>query len=221
MSGFSWDWQFTWDILPSLWYGLRTTILATLAGTALALVLGLIVTIIRLARIPVISVVFTWIVHVLRGTPLLIQLYLLFFILPNYGITMPPLITGIVGLGIYNAAMASEIYRAGIENVPKTQWEASLSLSLPLPWVWTRVILPQAVRSIIPMLANLLIVMFKESALLSAIAVTDVLSAARQVAQENYRFIEPYTVVAVIFFIISYVSVLGVRKLERWSAKNG
>ena len=131
----------------------------------------------------------------------------------------PP--TGIIGLGLYSGAMASEIYRAGIESVPRGQWEASLSLNLPLPWMWMRIILPQAVRTVTPMLGNLLVVMFKDSALLSAIAVTELLASARQVAQDNYRFIEPYTVVAVLFFIVSYIAVLGIRRLERWSTKRG
>jgi polar amino acid transport system permease protein len=158
---------------------------------------------------------------VIRGTPLLILLYFLFFVLPHYGITMPPLTTGIVALGVYYGVLASEIYRAGIENIPRAQWEASLSLNVPVSWMWGRVILPQAVRFVIPMLGNLLVVMFKDSALLSAIAVTELLSAARQVAQDNYRFIEPYTAVGLIFFITSYISVLAIRSLERWSSSRG
>lgn len=221
MSGFSWNWALVWNMIPSLLDGLQVTVLITLVATALSLVIGLIFTIIRLAEVPVFSPVITAIVQVLRGTPLLIQLYLLFFVLPDYGITLSPIMTGIVALAFYNGAMASEIFRAGIQNVPRTQWEASLSLSLPLPWIWTRVVLPQAIRSVIPMLGNLLVVMFKETALLSAIAVTEVLASARHVAQEHYRFIEPYTTVAVMFFIVSYISVLGLRRLEKWSNKNG
>jgi len=221
MSGFSWKWDFVWDILPSLMSGLKLTVLVTIFGMMLSVVIGLALIMLRLAKIPVVSLVTTWLVYLIRGTPLLIQLYFLFFILPRYGITMSPLMTGIVGLGLYSGAMASEIYRAGIESIPRGQWEASLSLNLPLPWMWMRVILPQAIRTVTPMLGNLLVVMFKDSALLSAIAVTEVLSAARQVAQDNYRFIEPYTVVAFLFLIVSYLSVLGIRKLERWSTKRG
>jgi polar amino acid transport system permease protein len=221
MSRFSWDWKFVWEILPSLLSGLQTTVWITILAMILAMVIGLVLTIIRMARIPLLSAATTGVVHVLRGTPLLIQLYFLFFILPGYGITMSPLLTGVIGLGLYSGAMASEIYRAGIESIPRAQWEASLSLNLPLPWMWARVILPQAIRPTVPMFGNQLIVMFKDSALLSAIAVTEVLSIARQVAQDNYRFIEPYTMVGLLFFAVSYVSVLGIRMLERWSTKRG
>ena len=219
MISFSWDWQFFEDLLPSLMSGLQTTIIATLLGTVLAMVLGLVFILIRLARIPVLSLAVTWFSCLIRGTPLLIQLYFLFFILPGFGVVMSPLTTGIVGLGINYAVQASEIYRAGIENIPRGQWEAAHSLSLPLPWMWRQVILPQAVRPVIPMLGNLLVVMFKDSALLSAIAITELVSAASQVAQDNYRFIEPYTAAGLIFFIVSYISILGIRKLERWSTK--
>lgn len=221
MTGFSWKWDFVWEIFPTLLAGMKTTVLVTFLGMALSLVIGLVLILLRMAKLPLISTAATWLVHLLRGTPLLIQLYFLFFILPSHGITMSPLMTGVVGLGLYSGAQASEIFRAGIENIHKGQWEASLSLNLPLPWMWTRVILPQAVRSVTPMLGNLLVVMFKDSALLSAIAVTEVLSAARQVAQDNYRFIEPYTVVAFLFFIVSYLSVLGIRRLEFWSTRRG
>ncbi len=221
MNGFSWDWAFAWEILPGLLEGLRMTVWVTILGMALAMVVGLVLTMLRLAEVPVLSTVASAIVYVLRGTPLLIQLYFLFFILPKYGVTLSPLMAGVIGLGLYSGAMCSEIYRAGIESVPKGQWEASLSLNLPVSWVWARVVLPQAVRAVTPMFGNQLVVMFKDSALLSAIAVTEVLSAARQAAQDNYRFIEPYTMVGLLFFIVSYVSVMGIRKLERWSAKRG
>lgn len=221
MSELSWNWDIVLEMIPSLLGGLKTTILVTLSGTCLAMVLGLVLILIRLARIPVISSVVTWASYVIRSTPLLIQLYFLFFVLPNYGLTMTPLTTGILALGIYYAVLASEIYRAGIENIPRGQWEACLSLNVPISWMWRRIILPQAIRLVIPMLGNLLVVMFKDSALLSAIAITEVLSAARQVAQDNYRFIEPYTAVGVIFFVVSYISVLGIRRLEHWSKKLG
>jgi polar amino acid transport system permease protein len=219
MISFSWNWKFFEDLMPSLLSGLQTTIIATLLGTALAMILGLVFILIRLARIPVLSLLVTWFSCLLRGTPLLIQLYFLFFILPTFGIVMPPLTTGIVGLGLNYAVQASEIYRAGIENIPRGQWEAAHSLSLPIPWMWRQIILPQAIRPVIPMLGNLLVVMFKDSALLSAIAITELVSAASQVAQDNYRFIEPYTAAGLIFFVVSYISILGIRKLERWSVK--
>lgn len=214
MTGFSWDWTFAWDIAPYLLAGLKVTVAATLCGSAVALVLGLALTILRLAEIAVISRALDLIVQFLRGTPFLIQLYFLFYALPQYGMTVPPFLTGVIGLGLFYGAFASEVYRAGIENVARGQWEACLSLGLPVRWVWTGVILPQAVRSVVPILANIVIVMFKDSALLSVITVHELLSNARDVAQMEFRFIEPLTMAAALYFVVSYLSLQGIRQLE-------
>jgi polar amino acid transport system permease protein len=216
MTGFSWDWNFAWTIIPYLLEGLKVTVEATFCGTALALVLGLIFTILRLAEIPVLSRALDLIVQFLRGTPFLIQLYFLFYALPQYGVVLPPFLTGVIGLGLFYGAMASEIYRAGIENVAHGQWDACLSLGLPIRWVWAGVVLPQAVRSVLPMLANIVIVMFKDSALLSVITVHELLSNARDVAQMEFRFIEPLTMAAAFYLVVSYLSFQGIRKLEAW-----
>jgi polar amino acid transport system permease protein len=214
MTGFSWDWNFAWEIAPYLLEGLKVTVAATFWGTVLALVLGLVLTILRLAEIPVASRALDLIVQFLRGTPFLIQLYFLFYALPQYGIVLPPFLTGVIGLGLFYGALASEIYRAGIENVARGQWEACLSLGLPVRWVWTGVILPQAVRSVVPILSNIVIAMFKDSALLSVITVHELLSNARDVAQMEYRFIEPLTMAAAFYLVVSYLSFQGIRKLE-------
>jgi polar amino acid transport system permease protein len=214
MTGFSWDWNFAWEIAPYLLEGLKVTVAATFCGTVLALVLGLVLTIFRLAEIPVVSRALDLIVQFLRGTPFLIQLYFLFYALPQYGIVLPPFLTGVIGLGVFYGALASEIYRAGIENVARGQWEACLSLGVPVRWVWTGVILPQAVRSVVPILSNIVIAMFKDSALLSVITVHELLSNARDVAQMEYRFIEPLTMAAAFYLVVSYLSFQGIRKLE-------
>jgi polar amino acid transport system permease protein len=214
MTGFSWDWNFAWEIAPYLLEGLKVTVAATFCGTVLALVLGLVLTILRLAEIPIVSRALDLIVQFLRGTPFLIQLYFLFYALPQYGFVLPPFLTGVIGLGLFYGALASEIYRAGIENVARGQWEACLSLGLPVRWVWTGVILPQAVRSVVPILSNIVIAMFKDSALLSVITVHELLSNARDVAQMEYRFIEPLTMAAAFYLVVSYLSFQGIRKLE-------
>jgi len=221
MTGFSWDWHFVRAIIPYLICGLEVSVEATFFGTLLALVLGLIWSILRLAEIPYVSRIFDFIVHFLRGTPFLIQLYFLFYALPQYGISLPPLLTGVIGLGLFYGAVASEIYRAGIEHVAPGQWDACLSLGLPIPWVWTRIVLPQAVRAVLPVLGNIPIVMFKDTALLSVITVSELLGNARDAAQMEYRFIEPLTMAAALYFIVSYASVQGIRRLERWSVGGG
>jgi polar amino acid transport system permease protein len=221
MSGFSWDWGFFWSVLPDLLVGLKVTVEATLFGTMIALVLGMFWTLLRLAEIPFVSSAISLIVQFLRGTPVLIQLYFFFYALPGYGVTLSALATGILGLGLFYSAVASEVYRAGIEGVAPGQWEASLTLGLPIFWMWRRIILPQALRAILPMLGNIVVVMFKDTALLSTITIAELLSNAMDAAQAEYRFIEPLTLAALLYFIVSYTSVQGVRVLERWSAAVG
>jgi polar amino acid transport system permease protein len=153
-------------------------------------------------------------VEFLRGTPLLIQLYFLFFIFPTYGVTLSAIVTGVLGLGLYYSAYASEVYRAGIEAVPRGQWEASLALGLPLAHMWARVVMPQALRFAVPVLGNFVISMFKESAILSTITVMEVVAEANSIGSQTYRFIEPFTMAGLLFFVISYPAARLVRLLE-------
>ncbi len=214
MSGFDWNWQFALDTLPPLLQGLRFTLEATFFGSLLAFVLGLLWAIARLAEVPVASQGIRLVVEFLRGTPLLIQLYFLFYIFPTYGVTLPALQTGILGLGLYYSAYASEVYRAGIEGVPRGQWEASLALGLPLARMWGRIVVPQAMRFATPVLGNFVISMFKESAILSTIAVLEVIGQANILGAETARYVEPFTMAGLLFLVISYPAARLVRLLE-------
>jgi polar amino acid transport system permease protein len=214
MTGIDWNWKFAFDTLPLLLSGLRFTVQATLLGSSVAFVLGLVWAMVRLAQIPVASGFTGLLVEFLRGTPLLIQLYFLFYIFPTYGVTLTAMVTGVLGLGLYYSAYASEVYRAGIESVPRGQWEASLALGLPLPHMWARVVLPQALRFAVPVLGNFVISMFKESAILSTITVMEIVAQANVIGSQTYRFIEPLTMAGLLFFAISYPAARLVRLLE-------
>jgi polar amino acid transport system permease protein len=214
MTGFDWNWQFAWETLPPLLKGLRFTLEATFFGSLLAFVLGLVWAVARLAEVPILSQATRLLVEFLRGTPLLIQLYFLFYIFPNYGVTIPALQTGILGLGLYYSAYASEVYRAGIEAVPRGQWEASLALGLPLARMWGRIVVPQAMRFATPVLGNFVISMFKESAILSTIAVLEVIGQANVLGAQTARYIEPFTMAGLLFLVISYPAARLVRLLE-------
>ena len=124
MSRFPWEWQYVWAALPHLIAGLKLTVAATIAGSALTFVLGLVWFMLRLANLPLISPVANFVVQFVRGTPLLIQLYFVFYVLPTVQVTLSPMVCGIIGLAIFNSAPTSEVYRAGIEAIPKGQWEA-------------------------------------------------------------------------------------------------
>lgn len=221
MSGFHWDWTYVWPMIPVLLGGLKLTVEATLAGSALAFVLGLAWLALRLANLPVISPAASLVVLFLRGTPFLVQLYFVFYVLPNYGLSFSAMTSGVVGLAIFHSAPTSEIYRAGIEGIAPGQWEACLTLGLPVRRVWSRIVLPQALRTVMPMLGNTMIAMFKDTAVLSTITVAELMSRATDYAMQHYRFIEPLTMVAALYFVVSYASAKGVRMLERWGEAGG
>jgi polar amino acid transport system permease protein len=209
-----WDWHFAGKILPDLLRGLVVTIEATLLGYAVALVLGLLWAILRRSPSRIVSQVVRWVVEFIRSTPLLVQLFFLFFALPSLGLTFSALVTGVVGLGLHYSSYTSEVYRAGIADVPAGQWEAATALNLPRRRVWFGVVLPQAVRKVIPTLGNYLIAMFKDSPLLLAITVPEMLHSAYDVGAKSLRFLEPITIVGVLFVIVSVLSSVLLRRLE-------
>lgn len=210
-----WDWGFVYQILPTLGKGVLVTIQATLLGSAVAMVLGLVMAILRRTRNRVVSSTVAGLLEFIRGTPLLVQLYFLFYILPDLGIVLSPLVAGVLGLGLHYATYTAEVYRGGIDNVPRGQWEAAKAINLSTRQTWINVILPQAVPPMIPALANYFVAMFKETPLLSAITVLELMNQARSVANFNYRYLEPMTLVGVFFLAISVPAVIGLRYVER------
>lgn len=210
-----WDWDFVWQILPQLAEGARITVLATVLGFALAAVAGLGLALLRRSPRRAVSRTAGFVTEFVRGTPLLVQLYFLFYVLPDLGITLSPLVAGVIGLGLHYATYTSEVYRAGIDNVAKGQWEAAKACNLTSAQTWRHVVLPQAIAPMMPALANYFIAMFKETPLLSAITVIELMNQARSIANYNYRYVEPITLVGVFFLLISLVSVLAIHLVTR------
>jgi len=208
------DWNFALKILPKLLKASLITIQATIFGMGLALIIGLVLALCRRSRFKLLSVSTAGFIEFVRSTPLLVQLYFLFFILPLYGITMNAFTTGALGLGIHFGAYVSEVYRAGIEAVPRGQWEAATALNFSTAHTWIAVILPQAVPPMIPALGNYLIMMFKGTAQLSAITVTELLMTAKTIGSYSFRYLEAFTIVGIIFMALSYPSSVLIRRLE-------
>jgi len=210
-----WDWQFVYQIFPTLIEGVKITILATVLGSVVAAVIGLSIAVARRSRHRVLSGLVTFAAEFVRGTPLLVQLYFLFYVLPDIGILLPPLIAGVIGIGLHYGTYVGEVYRAGIDNVARGQWEAAKACNLTPRMTWIHIILPQAIPPMIPALANYFIAMFKETPLLSAITVLELMNQAKSVANSSYRYIEPMTLVGGFFLVISLCSVVVLRWLER------
>lgn len=210
-----WDWNFVVEITPALLQGLKLTLLITVLSALVAAVLGLVFAIARRSENRLIARPVAFFVEFIRGTPLLVQLYFIFYVLPGAGILLPPLVAGVIGMGLHYATYTAEVYRAGIENVARGQWEAARATNLTPRQTWVHVIIPQAVPPMIPALANYLIALFKETPLLSAITVLEMMNQAKLVANSSYRYIEPMTLVGVFFLAISLVSVVILRWLEQ------
>ncbi|MEY7974517.1 ectoine/hydroxyectoine ABC transporter permease subunit EhuD [Saccharomonospora xinjiangensis] len=212
----NWDWDYTFDILPELLtHFVQYTLVATVLGIALAAALGLVFAIVRNLRIPVLSQVTTAFIEFIRSTPLLIQLFFLFYALPGMGITLSPMTAGVLGLGVHYACYCADVYRAGIDAVPKGQWEATVALQLPPSITWRKVILPQAVRNVLPALGNYAIAMFKETPFLALITVPELLRTARTIGGDTYEYLEPLTLAGLIFLAASYPTALLLRRLEQ------
>ncbi|MFI7414535.1 ectoine/hydroxyectoine ABC transporter permease subunit EhuD [Streptomyces sp. NPDC049627] len=211
----TWDWGAVADFMPRFWDGLLLTLQILALGSLISFALGLVWALLmrtptRWVRWPV-GVVTEFI----RNTPLLVQLFFLFYVLPEWGFTFSALTTGVFAIGLHYSTYTMQVYRAGIEAVPAGQWEAATALNLPVARTWRVVILPQAIRRVVPALGNYVIAMLKDTPILMTITVMEMLGEARLFAQENFQFTEPLTVIGVAFVFIAYPASLLVRALER------
>jgi len=208
------DWQFAREILPRLLDASLTTIGIALAGFAIAVVLGLFLAIGRRSRLRWLSWPITGLIEFVRSTPLLIQVYFLFYVFPNYGLNFSAMQAGIIGVALHYACYTAEVYRAGLDAVPRSQWEAVTALNMK-PWTAYRdVILPQALRPVLPALGNYLISILKDTPVLSAITVVEIMQRAKNIGSESFRYLEPITMVGIFFLILSLGLAWCVRRLE-------
>ncbi|WP_336332481.1 ectoine/hydroxyectoine ABC transporter permease subunit EhuD [Pseudomonas putida] len=209
-----WDWNYVAQILPDLLQASLKTLGITLVGFLIAVVLGLFLAIARRSRQAWLSWPVALVIEFIRSTPLLIQVYFLYYVLPNYGVNMSAMQAGIIGIGLHYACYLAEVYRGGLDSVARSQWEAVVALNFA-PWTAYRVvILPQAIRPILPPLGNYLIAMLKDTPVLSAITVVEIMQQAKNVGSESFRYLEPITLVGLFFLALSVALAYLVRRLE-------
>lgn len=211
------DYAFAWSIVPDLFQGLLVTVQVVVLGFLLAVLLGLLLAIAQRSRLCVLRRLSSGYLSFFRNTPLMVQLYVLFFALPLAGITLPAVSTGVIGLGLYYGSYIAEAFRGAIDGVPAGQWEAARALDFDSATTWQRIILPQALKPMLPVLGNYLIGMFKETPLLAVISIPELFQAAKQIAGMTYRYNEPYTVMALMFLAISVPTSLLFKYFERRS----
>ena len=216
-----WDWEYTWEILPVLAKASIVTVEATVLGFALAATLGLLLAILRMSKSGWIVIPTAGFIEFIRSTPLLIQIFFVFFVFPEFGVTLSAMTAGVLAIGLHYGTYCSEVYRAGLGNIPRGQWEASTALNLSGYHTFRDVIIPQAIPPVVPALGNYLVALFKETPLLSAIAVLELMQTAKILGSENFRYTEPITLVGVFFLVFSLITAAGIRQVERWLGRRG
>jgi polar amino acid transport system permease protein len=210
------DFSPVWQYWPDLMRGALVTVELVVVSLFFGCILGLLVGIGRLD--PAKRVVYTLCtvyVAAIRGTPLLVQLFILFFGLPHFGILLPAFVCGVIGLSIYSGAYVSEIVRGAIQSIDRGQVEAARSLGMPSGLAMRSVVLPQAFVRMIPPLGNEFIALIKNSALVSLLTIHDVMHEGQKIISVSYRSLEVYLAVAVIYFVLTGVTTLALRHIEK------
>jgi polar amino acid transport system permease protein len=205
-----WRWDRAWEVLPDLLDGLKVTVLATVVGMVIAAVLGLVIAFAMRAPNRWLRAPLRLVVDFVRMTPLPVQLTFVWLMLPS----IPTFVVGFGVLGVHYATYMSEVYRAGIEAVPRGQWEAATALNMTRTRTWRAVVLPQALRNTLPGLGNYAISMFKETPFLFVIGVVEMFTAAQSYGANTFSYIEPITMVGLLFLLVSYPTSLLVRRME-------
>ena len=210
------DWTFAAKILPILLKAAVVTLEATIAGFVLAAVFGLLLAILRRSGPRIVQVCVVAMVEFIRSTPILVQVFVIFFVGPRIGVTLSPFTAGIIALTVHYGCLMSEVYRAGFDAVPKGQWEAPVALNLSRFRAYRDVILPQAVPPMVPALGNYLVSMFKDTPLLSSIGVIEMMARAKLIGAETFRYLEPISMVGVFFLVMSLAAAAAINALETW-----
>ncbi len=209
------DWQLIWEMRDLILQGLWNTVWICFLGCIVALVVGLILASLRLAHKRLFGWLITAYVEVCRGVPLLVILFLLYYGGPSIGIRLSAETAGVVGIGFYGAGYFAEIFRGGFQSIPGGQLEAARMLGISRWHVLTRIQIPQMMRLIVPPSTNQLIILIKESALISVISVDDLTKNATAIVNQTFIVVEPYLTVALLYWIIIELVARGGFFLER------
>ncbi len=214
------DWQRIYGYLPALFDGALITLKVAFFALALGTALGLLVAMGSRSRFRPVRVVVSIYVQVGRGIPELVQIFIWYYVLPEFGIVLSPFLAGVIAIGVAFGPYLGEVFRAGVEAVDVTQWEAAEVLGLSRAKVWRRVVLPQALRTVFPVWTSYLISIFKATSLLSFISLREVFAVARNEAALNFRYLELFAIVMIIYLAMGVPTIVALRALaRRWSTE--
>jgi polar amino acid transport system permease protein len=204
---------------PALLRGLSVTVFLTIVVILAALVLAIPVALIRMSPNAVLRGFGSFYVEVIRGTPLLLQLVYIYYVLPSFGVNLDPMLAAIVGLTLNYTAYMSEVYRGGILAVPRSQWEAAATVGMTKARAFQRIVLPQALRIVTPALGNYFISLFKDTALASVVTVQELTFTGQIISARSYQYFTIYTVTGILYLAVGYPAALFVRWLEKRTSR--
>ena len=218
---YTWQWQLIWDFRQVFWRGIEVTVTLTWWALLIGLALGLLLGLMRSSRLVFLRWPAAVYVDVFRATPILVQLVWIYYALPILlGLQMGNIVAACVGIGLHAAACIAEIFRAGIESIDRGQSDAAKSLGMGYGQAMRRIILPQAVRRMVPPFINEFATLMKLTTLGSVLAVNELLHEAENLINNTYRPLEIYTVVAVVFGLMIYPFIWLSQRLEqRWKKR--
>ncbi|KAA0124784.1 amino acid ABC transporter permease [Methylobacterium sp. P1-11] len=202
------------EYLPILLQGVQLTVLITLASLVVSTLLGLVWAVMRVSGIAVLAGFSAVMINILRGIPIIVQLFYIYFVMPDFGLSLTAVQAAIIGLGIAYSAYQAENFRAGIEAVDRGQVEAALSIGMGWGLTMRRVILPQAIRIALPPYGNIMIMMLKDSSQASTITVAELALQGKLIASSTFKNTSVYTMVALMYLALSLPLILLVRHLE-------
>jgi ectoine/hydroxyectoine ABC transporter permease protein EhuD len=209
------DWALVRESLPALLEGLKITVELTLIVIVISLILGIFVALGRLSKNRVLRTVTGFYVDFMRATPLLLQLIYIYFVLPTVGIRLDPFVAAVVGLSLNYAAYLSEVYRSGIQAIPRGQLDAAAALGMSPSLSMRRIVLPQAIRIVIPTLGNYFVALFKDTSLASALTLQELLFSGQIIISRTYDYFTIYSMVLFLYFLVGYPALIFVRYLEK------
>jgi polar amino acid transport system permease protein len=208
------DFSLVTKFIPFMLKATVVTLELSVVSILIGLILGLFIALMKISSVKVLSFIADFYLWIIRGTPMLVQLFIVYFGLPQIGIELSPFVSSVIALGINSAAYIAEIYRGGIQSIPKGQVEAAESLGMKYPTIMKKIILPQAIRVSVPSLGNQAIMMLKDSSLASLVTVTELMMVSQRFASTNFAFIEFYVAAAGFYLIMTTLFTFILNKVE-------
>lgn len=206
--------------IPGLWEGFQVTVKVAICAMVLGLAIGLFVAIASQSKKKMVKVPIHIYTQFGRVIPELVQIFIWYYVLPDFGIVLSPFVAGVIAIGIAFGPFVAEVFRAGIESVPRSQWEAATVLGFSRRRIWANVVLPQATKNVFPILSGYIISIFKATSLLSFISLREVFAVARNEAALNFRYFELFTIVMLIYLALAIPTSLSLKYVSgrffRW-----